>query len=1126
MSKVREYQQEKPADRDGFDSNGHQYVARCISNMLLDSEEHHLIGLEGELGAGKSTVIEMIRTMTLSKGFNVVTFDADQYHSELRSSFISILSAEIASIAGTNKKKKAALKEAVDIALGRTFEYTKKVKSNVSPYVIFFGISLLLMNSSLKPAIGFLETFDPEKGYFHWDWLYILFCLSPLLFMATGYLTKQSKFQIGNLLNRNGEDTVTETIDLNRNVGSIELRDAFKRFADVIPSETTMLVVIDNIDRVPPESVKEIWSDLDILTSLGNNRIRFLLPYSKEHLLNALSSNDTERLPESHEYISKRLPINFTVPPIVSVGWRKKFREYWELTLPDLSGVEATEELIDVWTSRVTPRFLKSLVNKIGAKIDSCPEGNDQLNGACCAAYILIREKESLFKASNIEGRGSDEKQAWRDLISRPNEDINSSIYIKLAFKTQEILIKHVGSIDDWSRQISALHYQTTFDISRSELLVEPIRSAFQSKSSDRLIELSTLMGFELEFDKLCNNYGVPHFASVLSKAIDFTNGLDWSKEWVGRLNHWTKQTNKALTSFDAEYISSLSTLLENELEVDLSLCEKSAIELSDNIQADFASYRQSALQNSNVEFDDHKFKSNIKDLYSYCRLTEQVFSLFFEPEEDFFVKALWPNRSFLAEWDLTSKIVKFNKIELYEEIIKSNLSSSSISELYSVILSSLKVGELDSEFYDANHQYTATEIEKIDDQHLPSYLPFTTYWSEGSPNEKLNTRLFQTLYDCINSIEKYEGTLHYAQSLSATLATIVHFSLSLDDNLILEKNEEPKEVILGDLINEGVMGSSSNFTKVLPGFLACTELGKVTNYVTKNLKSDIDINYWLCEGVVTLINDARVWRLNAELFISSGYDQLIQYTEESDDKKIIILDWLIGWKKYFPAISKWSHQLIDDALSLKMEAYISYLIEPLDSIKSKDEWLKLLTGKRYEFTEIVKYCERNDRNLRGDVDGLIELFKDLKSFKNIPHFLINSLCKLIPTGSRMSLMASIRSTFIKNSTTHLERKNFVLCFDEWLSLPKAKDEFVRDEYIAFVSSDHIKDEKVLNWLSRQEIDKKGWNLNEWDIERLEALKHELSNFDNSCLDILKSKVESLIPSIERNDNVLDIENV
>jgi hypothetical protein len=72
---------DSPATDDAFDGQGHTRTAKALAESIaqLDSETDGAIGLEGDWGAGKSSVIEMARNLLTPEGkkpkYHIFTFD-------------------------------------------------------------------------------------------------------------------------------------------------------------------------------------------------------------------------------------------------------------------------------------------------------------------------------------------------------------------------------------------------------------------------------------------------------------------------------------------------------------------------------------------------------------------------------------------------------------------------------------------------------------------------------------------------------------------------------------------------------------------------------------------------------------------------------------------------------------------------------------------------------------------------------------------------------------------------------------------------------------------------------------------------------------------------------------------
>lgn len=82
------------------------------------------------------------------------------------------------------------------------------------------------------------------------------------------------------------------------------------------PTDAKFILIIDNLDRINADKVKELWSDMELITGTTHQQFRIIVPYSARHVAKSL-------LLEGHtgrEFISKRIPVTFTVPPLITAG--------------------------------------------------------------------------------------------------------------------------------------------------------------------------------------------------------------------------------------------------------------------------------------------------------------------------------------------------------------------------------------------------------------------------------------------------------------------------------------------------------------------------------------------------------------------------------------------------------------------------------------------------------------------------------------------------------------------------------------------------------------------------------------------------------------------------------------
>lgn len=1152
------YQNEKPSDVDSFNSQGHDYVAKAIRNVLISENSPNIIGIEGGLGAGKSTVIEIL-TSILNKDstpnnytFHVVTFDLDQHHSALKSSLVRKINDEIQELITGHanqprknsimekqpsrikrllskkpknllffkkKKKLKELKEAVDLALGKKLEYTKSTNSRVSFYVLLFAISLFLMTSNIAPAIKFLfpplsDTITEVNRYA--GIIQCLLTISPLIILFISFIHsfKNPKYCIGNMLNRNGEDTISETLDINKEVGPIELQNAFGTFIKLIPESKTLILVIDNLDRLSPNDIKKIWSELEIFTSLAGEKFKILLPYSEQHLMNSLSeSKYLEDLRTAKEYLSKRLPVVFSAPPIVTAGWRKQFENYWTITLSDISGINGVTELIDVWNeANVTPRFLKNLVNRIGTRIDGCPE-NENISGVSCAAYILalgsVNEKDPITIQSlltPISSKGRDESD--KDHNENVDEEIKN-IYERIRL-THSILNKYVGSSEEWSKQIACLYYQTTFDFAQSELLAEPIRSAISSLNAERLLKLKEIFGFDIFFRKEIDNSYPPQLIKLAAKIRKTSEeSHNWVNDWINDVNQLSSESYiKTLVQFDQEYLTSVKELKNVGINIDLGLINRSEITLAKEIKNDSEMLSEASLDDFSRK--QSNLTEKVLNLNSYWSLTQKNYELFTKPPEHFFVNILWGIREKLSGWNIDRLLMGTDKTNLiYEASAKFNHKNDSSVSLFENLLSILCLGEIDKVFL----KKATLDLRIVPMDVLLFMIPFSAKWHEKT--------IIQELIAQLKGLESKNDSELIDRMVAIILSACISHLTSLTEVIIAGVNirgqtvQSPASTFLIPLLEK-----YPKYSNYLTDYLVASssDFYKIIIFAFEN--NAININ----KNIIEMIEQERISKFEAASILGDPYIRLKKITLGLPVKDLLI--WFEKWQINFNDITKWSKEALNDIVESGGEFYTKKLQGYIDSSKNdKEFWLENIRNKPPVFIYSIQHLKKNSLQLKNpeSLHGLQETLKSILNEDDLNDAaLTNDLCSILPSKSLKSVVNIFESEFKKQMTGNETRKQIINHFGKHFKLPIATEE-LQPEYVAFVESIQPEESTILAWLAKQdtgvkwEILKKisgssGWHLKEWSKENLQLLDIALSKFPQGMLDELKKAVSDMLP--------------
>ncbi|AGN85293.1 P-loop NTPase fold protein [Enterobacter sp. R4-368] len=528
---------ESPSTEDIIDGNSHNNISIKIADTLM-RDDVNIVGINGPLGSGKSTVIKLLEKNLPNGNFQFINFDAELYQqgSTKKALITKIYDGLEPNIPNSLKPN---LREFKDNALGNNVTYKKTQDSEISTWAILFLFSLFICTQSIRPLQTEWGKPSESMSYFLIG-LFTLFLTSPLLLSAIFFIRSlwDNSLKFGNIIKKNSVDTISEKMLVSKEVGSIELHNAIRGFKECIPPGLKFLLIIDNLDRIPSDKVKELWSDIELISNSSEKRLKLLIPYSSEHVAKSLSQD----IYEGREFISKRIPISFQIPPILSAGWRNVFSHFWQQSFPsELENLyHDTSELIEIWLPKayqpITPRYLKKLINDIQITLLSTPY---EVRNITCAYYILTTKHNDLpfenLLIDNFESSDLDEKTKDK--------------YKKSIRKLQRI---YNNDRKKWIDELLCINFQTNAQLAEGELIDEPLKLALTQYNSEELSRISNMFGF----------------VSAWRRVIDTTDPTDWfitlSKMTSEKSNIIKEILPEVIKALDTMDISGASTL-DNE---------------------------------------------------------------------------------------------------------------------------------------------------------------------------------------------------------------------------------------------------------------------------------------------------------------------------------------------------------------------------------------------------------------------------------------------------------------------------------------------------------------------------------------------------------------------------------
>jgi len=347
-----------PCGEDHFQSGAQKKTATSIAEHIKNgSSQFRLIGLDGSWGAGKSNVISIIEK-ELQDTHHVFVYDAWSHQEDLqRRSFLEGLTDDLQAHHIIDQEGgKEKLKE----LLAKKKETTQKSIPKLSIAIIVSLISALLV-----PISSTIATNIDDDG-----WQVVIAAAPIIIALATWAVAciKDEKYRkLSNLfyLYKEKELEVTSTEVISESEPSVrEFRNWMFELEQALIRKD-LIIVFDNMDRLSPEKVQALWSNIHTFFSenLVTKRIWVIVPFDRIHIKEAFSASEEK----ADHFINKTFSVIYRVTPAVLTDWW----EFFEMKFIAAFGEEEYAELsivkriFDRHQQTITPRKIIAFINEL-----------------------------------------------------------------------------------------------------------------------------------------------------------------------------------------------------------------------------------------------------------------------------------------------------------------------------------------------------------------------------------------------------------------------------------------------------------------------------------------------------------------------------------------------------------------------------------------------------------------------------------------------------------------------------------------------------------------------------------------------------------------------------------------
>jgi len=398
-----------PIGEDLFEGKSQEKVAHYICENLLKNDRCKIVGIDGGWGTGKSNLIEITKKKlneTTNGKYHFFVYDAWGHQEDLQrrsileelTSFLTFKTNGISIISDATKWENK-----LKTLLAKSKETQKKTIPSLSFGVIFSGLLLLIM-----------PLFKALSEQVTCKWLKVLIVAVPLilLILLFGYYyfkrtdkLQNYKFRLSQAVQKlfyiyqksQQSDTTFETIS--EDEPSVKkFRDWMHKIAEDL-GENRLIVVFDNMDRLPDNKITELWSSIHTFFAEEKYEcIKVIIPFDRQNIKNAFKHTSEDNISYTDDFVNKTFDIVYRVSPPILSDWKKFFENKWlQAFNSNDDEFQKVLQIFDHLATCKTPRDMVVFINECVS--------NNQINPNIPFRYIalFVLSKSVLLKNTEQE---------------------------------------------------------------------------------------------------------------------------------------------------------------------------------------------------------------------------------------------------------------------------------------------------------------------------------------------------------------------------------------------------------------------------------------------------------------------------------------------------------------------------------------------------------------------------------------------------------------------------------------------------------------------------------------------------------------------------------------------------
>lgn len=455
--------QNKPCGIDKFEGGSQKRLAETIARHFRQNDSSdgkdalpRIIGIEGIWGSGKSNVVKMLEK-ELSDDYYFFEYDAWGHQEDLqRRSILELLTSEL--IANDILEGETTIKikggAAKNVTWPDKLKYllARKTETQTEKFpLISHGVVAAFLVAVLTPISTYIAyAIKPTPTSWWFSLLSIVIAALPVIVAlcvwAHAYRKNHNKYGLSYLLaiyqDKIEKEVCYETLSEDEPT-VYEFKNWMQDISNFIKAKgkQKLVLVFDNMDRLPAEKVKELWSSIHTFFADGGfDCIWAIIPFDETHL--ACAFGDTEG-PQTKLltrcFINKTFPIVYRVAPPVITDYRnifdKLFVEAFGFQKPEEQ--ETINRIYRLSNPNANVRDIISFINEMVALKQEWDEAISMINIA-----LFCLKKKTIIKKPVEEILSGNYLESFKSII---NNDIQTQS--EIAALTYGVDIEHAKQI-------------------------------------------------------------------------------------------------------------------------------------------------------------------------------------------------------------------------------------------------------------------------------------------------------------------------------------------------------------------------------------------------------------------------------------------------------------------------------------------------------------------------------------------------------------------------------------------------------------------------------------------------------------------------------------------------------